>query len=343
MKNLIQTLLIILCFLFRGQSVYSQDFYINNESEAVFLTYTISPEWKNLNIDESYGFLSKAGFSEIKTVNKGGQEWVLGKVVGQEFQFMRILVFEDKLIKSYTDGVSFIQPCVLCLAKKMGGSVIFENSLKRAQFQDEELKNLFYKNHKASLAKDGIDPTLMGDVSDFGFSFINSTENNEVKINRKAELKLDSDDIYNFSSARYVELKKVNYLVGEFDLTKVNVYDLNLMVDVFLMDCKNNSIPITNGKVVVAFETLPGELLGLSYGINNDAKIELKIDPAKWENASAAKKWYLLYHELGHDVLNLNHGSGGKMMFNFADRGYTWSEFWSDREYMFEAYKRMKK
>jgi hypothetical protein len=100
---------------------------------------------------------------------------------------------------------------------------------------------------------------------------------------------------------------------------------------------------VNKGKAIVSFEPLSGELLGLSYGINNETKIELRIDPEKWEKASAPKKWYLLYHELGHDVLNLNHGSGGKMMFNFADRGYSWAEFWSDRQYMFEAYKRMKK
>ena len=54
-----------------------------------------------------------------------------------------------------------------------------------------------------------------------------------------------------------------------------------------------------------------------------------------WANASIQKKWYILYHELGHDVLNLNHGEGGKMMFNFADREYSWDEFYQDKDYMF--------
>ena len=47
---------------------------------------------------------------------------------------------------------------------------------------------------------------------------------------------------------------------------------------------------------------------------------------------------YILYHELGHDVLNLEHGQGGKMMFNFADRDYSWDEFFKDKEYMFSYY-----
>jgi hypothetical protein len=324
--------------------LYSQDFYINQNSEAVKLAYTISPSWKDINIEESYDFLSKAGFTEIKTVQNGSKEIVLGKILGKEFQFIRMLIFEDKIINGYTDGVSFIQPCILCLAKKMSYSSgpLAKNSVDRATFLDEELKNLFYKHHQASLTKDGIDPTLLGDLTDFGFSFVNSTETNELKVNRKAELKLDSDEVYSFTSSRSVELKKMEYIVGEFDLTRVNVYDLNLMVDVFLLDCRNSNISVKKGEVDIKFESLPENLLGLSYGKDNDSKIELRIDPEKWEAASSPKKWYLLYHELGHDVLDLNHGSGGKMMFNFADRGYSWKEFWDDRAYMFEAVKRMK-
>lgn len=47
------------------------------------------------------------------------------------------------------------------------------------------------------------------------------------------------------------------------------------------------------------------------------------------------KRWYLIYHELGHDVLNLKHGEGGKMMFTFSDREYEWKEFFDDKKYMF--------
>ena len=54
--------------------------------------------------------------------------------------------------------------------------------------------------------------------------------------------------------------------------------------------------------------------------MGDDSKIVIKVDPKKWQNSSKQKKWYIMYHELGHDVLNLNHGEGGKMMFNFADR-----------------------
>ena len=46
-----------------------------------------------------------------------------------------------------------------------------------------------------------------------------------------------------------------------------------------------------------------------------------------------------MYHELGHDVLNLDHGNGGKMMFNYVDRDYSWKEFFVDSDYMFNNFK----
>ena len=46
-----------------------------------------------------------------------------------------------------------------------------------------------------------------------------------------------------------------------------------------------------------------------------------------------------IYHELGHDVLNLMHGQGGKMMFNFTEEEYSWKDFFIDRDNMFKKYK----
>ena len=77
-------------------------------------------------------------------------------------------------------------------------------------------------------------------------------------------------------------------------------------------------------------------------GMYVDGKIIIDVDPLKWKDASPSKKWYVLYHELGHDYLNLKHGVGGKMMFNYVDRDYSWGEFYEDKKYMFESYKQLK-
>jgi len=342
---------LILLLLFIQNVSYCQDFYINQKYEAEYLNYSISPQWENLNLNEAYDFLQSSGFSSIKTTNNNGKETVYGIIAGGEYIFIRRLVFKNNVILEYSDGVEFIQPCVLCLAKSIKESLknnltmqqIANDGVTQAIKNDTVLKDVFFNNYVKSLNKDGIKSPLIGDICDSGFTLSHSINTDKHEIDRFTILKLNQDNIYNFYSERKVTLNDEDYLVGNFNLKEINQYDLKLMVDVFLLDCKINNIITKQGETITTFETLDGNTLGLSYGINNDAKIELKIDPEKWANSSIPKRWYLIYHELGHDVLNLQHGNGGKMMFNFADKGYSWKEFWEDKQYMFQSYKSYKK
>lgn len=86
----------------------------------------------------------------------------------------------------------------------------------------------------------------------------------------------------------------------------------------------------------VAFEPLEKNVIATAYGKNNDAQIILRVNPDKWLEANPATRWYILYHELGHDVLNLNHGQGGRMMFNYPTETYDWVDFFKDRNFMFD-------
>ena len=132
----------------------------------------------------------------------------------------------------------------------------------------------------------------------------------------------------------------LRFKIGGKDIRESNIYDLKSMINIFLADCKKNNITIpqtTNFQAT--FESLEGNTIALSYGFKNDSEIVIKVDPEKWANASDVKRWYVLYHELGHDVLNLEHGEGGKMMFNFADREYSWNDFFTDKDYMFNFVK----
>ena len=141
------------------------------------------------------------------------------------------------------------------------------------------------------------------------------------------------------------ETKKIIYeasfLAGDpkIDMRDVNNYDLKAMIKFFLADCKNYQIEIAANSIKAIFEPLEENTIALSYGINDDKNIVIKVDPENWAKASTQKRWYILYHELGHDVLNFNHGEGGKMMFNFSEKDYTWDEFIEDKRYMFKAYK----
>lgn len=45
---------------------------------------------------------------------------------------------------------------------------------------------------------------------------------------------------------------------------------------------------------------------GVSYGFEDDNKIEIYINPSSWKNFSKPMRYFLMYHELAHDILNLD-------------------------------------
>jgi len=45
---------------------------------------------------------------------------------------------------------------------------------------------------------------------------------------------------------------------------------------------------------------------GISYGFNDDDKIEIYINQSTWDKFNKPMRYYLMYHELSHDVLNLD-------------------------------------
>ena len=59
---------------------------------------------------------------------------------------------------------------------------------------------------------------------------------------------------------------------------------------------------------------------GLSYGMNDDDRIEIYINPSTWESFNKPMRYILMYHELSHDVLNVDdleatHENKGKLMY----------------------------
>ena len=45
---------------------------------------------------------------------------------------------------------------------------------------------------------------------------------------------------------------------------------------------------------------------GFSYGMDNDDRIEIYINPSTWLKFNKPMRYFLMYHELAHDVLNLD-------------------------------------
>lgn len=160
-----------------------------------------------------------------------------------------------------------------------------------------------------------------------GFQHNNEFWDDLIKINDVAE---------SLEANKKSTLKNLRDNIGQTNIRDVNTYDLQEMVQFFLDDCKRSNINVPKIETLSAtFEPLDEGVIALAYGMNDDDKIIIRVDPSAWQNSDSIKKWYVLYHELGHDVLNLDHGEGGKMMFNFADREYSWDEFYTDKDYMF--------
>jgi len=136
------------------------------------------------------------------------------------------------------------------------------------------------------------------------------------------------------------EIDDPRFTIGTKNMKEIGVDNLEEMISLFLEDCQVNGIVVSDSQeIAVIFESLPDGIVMLASGIGNDDKITLKIDEDIWTRLSEVDKWYMLYHELGHDVLNLMHTSGGDMMSIEVNKRVTWDHFFTDRQIMFEVYK----
>ena len=73
--------------------------------------------------------------------------------------------------------------------------------------------------------------------------------------------------------------------------------------------------------------------------LGNDNRVHVVVNPELWEAASPMKRIAILYHELGHDILNLEHrGEKGPLMSVYARSNYTLFEFYELRDGMFRFY-----
>ncbi|MFV0553541.1 MAG: DUF4339 domain-containing protein [Mangrovibacterium sp.] len=82
---------------------------------------------------------------------------------------------------------------------------------------------------------------------------------------------------------------------------------------------------------------------GLSYGYNDDSRIEIYINPTSWKSFNKQMRYFLMYHELAHDVLNLDdldpiESNEGKLMYPHLSKyeGKTMDDFIESSHALFE-------
>ena len=87
--------------------------------------------------------------------------------------------------------------------------------------------------------------------------------------------------------------------------------DFNFYVEKFYRDIGNYGIfpkqPKTQIIKFASFEHIDNatHIHGISFGYNDDDKIEIYINPNTWKKFNKPMRYFLMYHELAHDILNL--------------------------------------
>lgn len=107
--------------------------------------------------------------------------------------------------------------------------------------------------------------------------------------------------------------------------------DFNVYLNKFYRDVNVYGIRyVTPNKTIIKFANLDKkkgtvDYNGISYGYKDDSIIEIYINPTFWANATKAQKYWLMYHELCHDVLNIDHTPEaeeyiGELMYPYMDQ-----------------------
>ena len=101
----------------------------------------------------------------------------------------------------------------------------------------------------------------------------------------------------------YNEIAANSYNAGE---------DFDMYIQKFYRDLEIFGIYPKKPKVtIIKFSKLDQidnttHIHGLSIGSNDDSKIEIYINPSTWEQFNKPMRYFLMYHELAHDILNLD-------------------------------------
>lgn len=126
----------------------------------------------------------------------------------------------------------------------------------------------------------------------------------------------------------------------------LNPFDLDSYVHAFVKDAYRHNIDLSyvlDKKIIIDFHQLEGQTIARAYGINRDSYVNIEVDPENWHNADPVRRVYIMWHELGHDVLNFEHYTGGSMMEPEAPISITLSDLYLDKSELFQTYYRKHK
>ncbi len=327
-------LIFLFLFSYNLFDSHAQFFLIDKNNELINIDKNIS-DWTDLNLNEVSDFFGKNGIEFINKSEIRDTCIVKGKFnyINSEMLYLVELIFVNKLIIGLSKKFYFIKPREKNILAITGLSKIdFIN--KKAENCDENLvqkyidqSNFQFKKHDGKLIS----------IDDNQFNLEYFFYRNKKLVLKQNKYNVNDLNFEFYQNETELKLLETHYING-INLENFNTNNIVEMVNIFLFDCNSNGIKTTKSKIEIDFVELDEQLLGLSLGKDNDNLIKIKINKKKWASSSRAKQWYVLYHELGHDVLNFEHFEGGKMMNPISEGGYSWGEFWDDRLIMFNYF-----
>ena len=111
----------------------------------------------------------------------------------------------------------------------------------------------------------------------------------------------------------------------------------------FMLDAEDRGIDlwdIYGGDISIKFvDERYGRALGIAWEMHNDDMVVITIPRKEWGEMNEAKRKAIMYHEFGHDILNLEHGTTPLM--NASAGNYTMSKTNRQIDQMFEYYKKL--
>ncbi len=116
---------------------------------------------------------------------------------------------------------------------------------------------------------------------------------------------------------------------------------LDYYVRWFVEDASENGVDLNyiyDHDIILGFVDVK-EYSGKSWGIGKDKKIEIRISKQNWSRLSAINKKRLMYHELGHDILNFGHEYGRIMSQGTWYGSDEWDYFQLDIRRMFKQFR----
>ena len=126
--------------------------------------------------------------------------------------------------------------------------------------------------------------------------------------------------------------------------------ELKPYIDKFFRDLNNYNIyPVIPKNFTVKLSDLDAHsptthAHGISYGFEDDDLVEIYINKRSWEAFNKSLRYYIIYHELSHDILNLddlsdNDNNFGKIMYPSISnyQNTTMDDFISNMKLLFDS------